>query len=103
MRRLGSRPGPVGWDFCRWQGVADGGESGIMTIVHSGAVSSAALAGQPARPVVRQLRRDGLQVCIEWAPAQGSAPTGTIIAVSPEGVVEAGAVVTLTVAAPPGD
>jgi beta-lactam-binding protein with PASTA domain len=53
--------------------------------------------------VARQLRRDGLQVCIEWAPAQGSAAAGTIIAVSPEGVVEAGTVVTLTVAAAPGD
>jgi methylaspartate ammonia-lyase len=73
-----------------------------MTIVRSGAVSSAALAGQPARLVVRQLRREGLRVRVEWALAQGSIPAGTIISVAPEGVVEAGTVITLMVAAPPG-
>ena len=73
-----------------------------MTVVSSGVVSSAAIAGQPARPVVRRLRHDGLRVRVEWAQAPGPMAAGTIISVSPEGVLEAGTVVTVRVVAPPG-
>lgn len=73
-----------------------------MTVASSGVVSSAAIAGQPARPVVRRLRQYGLRVRVEWAQAPGPMVAGTIISVSPEGVLEAGTVVTVRVVAPPG-
>jgi hypothetical protein len=72
-------------------------------IVNGGVVNSAAVAGQPARPVVRRLRQGGLRVRVEWAPAPGPVQAGTIISVSPEGVLEAGTVVTVRVAALPPD
>jgi hypothetical protein len=73
-----------------------------VTIASSGVLSNAAMAGQPARPVVRRLRQDGLRVRVEWAPAPGPMVVGTIISVSPEGVLEVGTVVTIRVAAPAG-
>ncbi len=65
-----------------------------------GIVRSSGLVGQPARPVVRKLRQAGLIPKIEWAEAR-YVPAGTVIAVRPEGDIEAGTVVTVTVAAPP--
>lgn len=56
------------------------------------------LIGQPARPVVRQLRQAGLLPRIEWSNV-GDVPPGTIVAVKPSGDVEPGTVVTITVAA----
>lgn len=61
-------------------------------------VINAALVGQPARPVVRQLRQAGLVPRVEWSYV-GDVPAGTVIAVKPKGDVEPGTVVTLTVAA----
>jgi beta-lactam-binding protein with PASTA domain len=61
-------------------------------------VIDAGLIGQPARPVVRQLRQAGLVPRVEWSHA-GDLPAGTIIAVRPKGDVEPGTVVTITVAA----
>jgi hypothetical protein len=58
----------------------------------------ARLVGQPARPVVRQLRQAGLVPRVEWSYV-GHIPAGTIIAVWPEGDVQPGTVITLTVAA----
>jgi hypothetical protein len=57
------------------------------------------LIGQPARPVVRQLRQAGVVPCVEWSQA-GDVPAGTVIGVKPRGDVELGTVVTVTVAAP---
>jgi hypothetical protein len=54
--------------------------------------------GQPARPVVRLLRRAGLVPRVEWSHV-GDIPVGTVIAVRPRGNVESGTIVTLTVAA----
>jgi hypothetical protein len=56
------------------------------------------LIGQPARPVVRQLRQAGLIPRVEWSYV-GDVPAGTVIAVSPKGGVEQGTVVIVTVAA----
>lgn len=61
-------------------------------------VIDAGLIGQPARPVVRQLRQAGLVPRVEWSHV-GEIPAGTVIAVSPKGDVEKGTVVTITVAA----
>ncbi len=61
-------------------------------------VIDAGLIGQPARPVVRQLRQAGLVPRIEWSQA-GHVPAGTVVAVCPEGDVEPGTVITVTVAA----
>lgn len=72
-----------------------------MIIVSGGVVSSAVLAGQPARPVVRQLRQDGLRVRVEWVFAPAPMLAGTIISVSPEGVLQAGTAITVRIAAPP--
>ncbi len=63
---------------------------------------NAGLIGQPARPVVRQLRDAGLVPRVEWAYAQ-DVVAGTVIALRPAGDVELGTVVTVTVAGlPPG-
>jgi beta-lactam-binding protein with PASTA domain len=56
------------------------------------------LIGQPARPVVRQLRQAGLVPRVEWSHV-GDVPAGTVIAVRPKGDVAPGTVVTITVAA----
>ncbi len=61
-------------------------------------VIDADLIGQPARPVVRQLRQAGLLPRVEWSYV-GDVPAGTIIAVTPRGDVAPGTVVTITVAA----
>ncbi len=61
-------------------------------------VIDAGLIGQPARPVVRQLRQAGLVPRVEWSYV-GNVPAGTVIAVKPRGDVEPGTVVTVTVAA----
>ena len=61
-------------------------------------VIDAGLIGQPARPVVRQLRQAGLVPRVEWSHV-GDVPAGTIIAVKPRGEVAPGTVVTITVAA----
>lgn len=58
----------------------------------------AGLIGQPARPVVRQLRQAGLVPRVEWSHVP-DVPAGTIIAVRPKGDVGPGTVVTITVAA----
>lgn len=58
----------------------------------------ARLIGQPARPVVRQLRQAGLKPRVQWSHIS-DVPAGTVIAVSPEGPVRPGTIVTLTVAA----
>lgn len=60
-------------------------------------VIDAALIGQPARPVVRQLRQAGVVPRVEWSHV-ADVPAGTIIAVKPEGDVGQGTVVTITVA-----
>lgn len=60
-------------------------------------VIDAGLIGQPARPVVRQLRQAGLVPRVEWSHV-ADVPAGTIIAVKPEGDVGQGTVVTITVA-----
>ncbi len=62
-------------------------------------VIDAGLIGQPARPVVRQLRQAGLVPKVEWSHA-GHVPAGTIIAISPAGDLQPGTVVTVIVAAP---
>lgn len=62
-------------------------------------VIDARFIGQPARPVVRQLRQAGLVPNVEWSDA-GQVPAGTIIAISPAGDLQPGTVVTVTVAAP---
>ncbi|HEV3288209.1 MAG TPA: serine/threonine-protein kinase [Streptosporangiaceae bacterium] len=65
-------------------------------------VDEAALAGQPAGPVLRQLRRAGLQPSLVWVP-DGHLAAGTVISVRPAGQVLAGGTVTVTTAmAPPG-
>jgi hypothetical protein len=62
-------------------------------------VDDAALAGQPAGPVLRQLRRAGLQPSVVRAPSVPRA----FISVRPLGQVLAGGTVTVTTAvAPPG-
>jgi PASTA domain len=65
-------------------------------------VIDAGLIGQPARPVVRQLRLAGVVPRVEWSHV-GDVPAGTIISVSPRGDVEPGTVVTIIVAAMPAD
>jgi hypothetical protein len=61
-----------------------------------------ALAGQPAGPVLRQLRRAGLQPSVVWVPDGHLAP-GTVISVRPAGRVLVGGTVTVTTAiTPPG-
>ena len=65
-------------------------------------VGDAALAGQPAGPVLRQLRRAGLQPSVVRVPDGHLAP-GTVISVRPAGQVLVGGTVTVTTAiAPPG-
>jgi serine/threonine-protein kinase len=65
-------------------------------------VDDAALAGQPADPVLRQLRRADLQPSVVRVPDGHLAP-GTVISVRPAGQVLAGGTVTVTTAiAPPG-
>lgn len=61
-------------------------------------VIDAGLIGQQARPVVRQLRQAGLVPRVEWSQV-GHVPAGTVISVKPNGDVEPGTVVTITVAA----
>lgn len=64
-------------------------------------VDDAALAGQPAGPVLRQPRRAGLQPSVVWVPDGHLAP-GTVISVRPAGQVLIGGTVTVTTAiAPP--
>jgi hypothetical protein len=65
-------------------------------------VDEAALAGQPAGPVLRQLRRAGLRPSVVRVPDAHLAP-GTVISVRPASQVLAGRTVTVTTAtAPPG-
>src|SRR5580704_13581929 len=65
-------------------------------------VDEAALAGQPAGPVLRQLRRAGLRPSLVWVP-DGHLAAGTVVSVRPAGQVPAGGAVTVTTAmAPPG-
>ena len=65
-------------------------------------VDEAALGGQPAGPVLRQLRRAGLRPSVVWVPDGHLAP-GTVISVRPAGQVLVGGTVTVTTAmAPPG-
>jgi hypothetical protein len=61
-------------------------------------VIDARLIGQPARPVVRELRQAGLVPKVEWSYAR-HVPAGTIIAISPAGDLRPGTVVTVIVAA----
>ena len=73
------------------------GESGRWQVDETvTVVIDAGLIGQPARPVVRQLRQAGLVPRVEWSHA-GDVPAGTIIAVKPKGDVGQGTVVTVTV------
>jgi hypothetical protein len=65
-------------------------------------VVDALLIGQQARPVVRRLREAGLVTRVEWSHV-GRVPAGTVIAVRPDGALEPGTVVTLTVAAMQSD
>ena len=65
-------------------------------------VDDAALAGQPAGPVLRQLRRAGLRPSVVRV-ADGHLAPGTVISVRPAGQVRVGGTVTVTTAiAPPG-
>ena len=65
-------------------------------------VDDAALAGQPAGPVLRQLRRAGLRPGVVRVP-DGHLAAGTVISVRPAGQVLVGGTVTVTTAiAPPG-
>jgi beta-lactam-binding protein with PASTA domain len=65
-------------------------------------VDEAALAGQPADRVLRQLRQAGLRPALAQTPG-GRLPPGTVISVQPAGQVPAGSAVTVTAAsAPPG-
>lgn len=61
-------------------------------------VIEARFIGQPARPIVRQLRQAGLVPKVEWS-YERRVPAGTIIAIEPEGDLLPGTVVTVTVAA----
>ena len=63
-------------------------------------VDDAALAGQPAGPVLRQLRRAGLRPSVVRVPDGHLAP-GTVISVRPAGQVLAGGTVTVTTAIAP--
>ena len=65
-------------------------------------VDNAALAGQPARPVVRQMRQAGLRPKIQWVTGVPM-PSGAIVAVFPEGHLPDGAEVTIQAVAPPAD
>ena len=62
----------------------------------------ARLIGQSARPVVRSLRQAGLVPRVEWSQVR-HIPAGTVMSVTPEGDLEPGTVVTVTVAALPSD
>ena len=65
-------------------------------------VNGGALAGQPVRAVVLQLRQLGLQVRVAWVRTGGQ-PAGTVASVQPSGQLRAGSSVTVTGAlAPPG-
>jgi hypothetical protein len=72
-------------------------EKGLMAFV-----DNAALAGQPARPMARQMRMAGLRPKIVWVTCV-SMPSGAIVAVFPEGDLPDGAEVTIQAAAPPVD
>ena len=63
-------------------------------------VDNAALAGQPARPVVREMRRAGLRPKIVWVTGTPM-PSGAIVSVSPEGYLPDGTEVTIEAVAPP--
>jgi hypothetical protein len=63
-------------------------------------VDSAALAGQPARSAVREMRRAGLRPKVVWVTGE-SMPSGAIVAVFPEGQLPDGAEVTVEAVAPP--
>jgi hypothetical protein len=90
-------------------GVASGAHSASPAPAASGVpaarmvmVDEAVLAGQPAGPVLRQLRRVGLRPRVVWVP-DGHLAAGTVISVRPAGQVLAGGTVTVTAAmAPPG-
>jgi serine/threonine-protein kinase len=60
-------------------------------------VDEAALAGQPADRVLRQLRQAGLRPALAQTP-DGRLPPGTVISVQPAGQVPAGSAVTVTAA-----
>jgi serine/threonine-protein kinase len=59
-------------------------------------VSSAALAGQPADTVRRQLQQLGLRVQVRWQPSHQD--PGTVLAVQPSGRVPVGSLVIITAA-----
>jgi serine/threonine-protein kinase len=59
-------------------------------------VSSAALAGQPADAVRRQLQQLGLRVQVRWQPSHQD--PGTVLAVQPSGRIPAGSLIIITAA-----
>ena len=65
-------------------------------------VDNAALTGQPARPIVRQMRQEGLRPKIQWVTGVPM-PSGAIVAVFPEGHLPDGAEVIIQAVAPPVD
>lgn len=89
MREVPAWPRGPGLACCGWWQVSES-----VTIV-----IDAQVIGQQARPFVRRLRRAGLVPKVEWSYV-GQVPAGTIIAIEPEGDLEPGTVVTVTVAAP---
>jgi hypothetical protein len=97
------------WLAAEMSGAASGAHSASPAPVASGVaaarmvmVDEAALAGQPAGPVLRQLRRAGLRPSVVWVP-DGHLAAGTVVSVRPAGQVLAGGTVTVTTAmAPPG-
>ena len=65
-------------------------------------VSSASLAGQPARVVLADLNGLGLRPRLAWVPTSAR-PPGIVLSVQPSGALHPGAIVTVSVAAPQGD
>ena len=65
-------------------------------------VSSAGLVGQPAGVVLADLRRLGLRPDLAWLPTSAR-PAGTVLSVLPDGTLPPETIVTVTVAAQPGD
>ena len=78
------------------QAGSDGSRPPAGTIL----VRTAALVGQNAHQVARDLRSHGLSVTIAWAPALGHRP-GTVIAVTPSGRLHQGASVQVIAARRP--
>jgi beta-lactam-binding protein with PASTA domain len=65
-------------------------------------VNGKALTGKPVGAVVRQLRRHGLVVRVQWRPSALDTP-GKVLSVQPDGRVPAGSQVTVTGALQPED